>query len=90
MPEGDFYDLHALPSWTQYALAAKSLLVALDVDNPEDTVLVQFTISELSLTSLALLVLSRMLPEFQVIAANLSTKIQQVSDAQGFLTGDKP
>lgn len=90
MPSGDFYDLHALPSWTQYEFAAKSLLVALDVDNPEDTVLVQFTISELSLTSLALLVLSRMLPEFQVIAANLSTKIQQVSDAQGFLTGDKP
>lgn len=84
-PEGAFYDLHSLPSWLQYSLAAKSLLAALEVDDPEETVMLQLTISELSMTSLGLLVLSRMFPEFIPVASSLSTKVSEVSNAQGFL-----
>lgn len=84
-PDGAFYDLRRFPSWTQYALASKSLLAALDIDNPEDTVMCQFTISETSLVSFGLLVLCRLFPEFCPVASDLSTKIADVSNAQGFL-----
>lgn len=85
MPEGAFYDLHRLPSWMQYTLASKSLLGALEVDNHEDTLLLQVTISELSMVSLGLLIISRIFPEFAPIASDLSVKVTEVSDAQKFL-----
>ena len=88
LPEGHFYDLQSLPSWSQYALAAKSLLVALEVDDPEDTLFVSLTISELSMLSFGLLVLSRIFPEFVHVASDLSQKVTEVSDAQNFLRKD--
>ena len=87
-PEGSFYDLQRLPSWTQYALAAKSLLGALEIDDPEDTLFVALTISELSLVSFSLLVLSRVFPEFMPVASALSEKVTELSDAQNFLRRD--
>ena len=87
--EGSFYDLHRLPSWSQYALAAKSLMKALEVDDPEETVMLQLMISELSMVSFALLVLARQHPEFAFVASNLSTKISEVSEAQNFLRRTK-
>ena len=87
-PEGQFYDLARLPSWSQYALAAKSLLVAVEVDKPDETLFLQLTVSELSLLSFGLLVLSRIFPEFVHVASDLSQKVTEVSDAQNFLRKD--
>ena len=88
MPDYGFYNLDALPSWVQYLLASKSLLRAVDVDDPEQTVMLQMTISELSLMSFALLVTSRLFPEFLGLSCNLSDKVHAVSDAQGFLKSE--
>ena len=88
MPDGSFFDLHHLPSWTQYQLASKSLLAALELDNPEETVMLQLTISELSMLSFGLLALTRMFPEFAPIAADLSEKVTDCSVAQEFLRRD--
>ena len=87
-PEGGFYDLHKLASWVQYTFAAKSLLAALELDDPEETLMVQLTVSELSLMSFSLLILSRIFPEFMPIANDLSAKVSELSDAQNFLRGD--
>ena len=84
-PEGAFYDLNKLPSWTQYVLSCRSLLKALEVDDPEETLMVQLTISELSLVSFGLLILSRIFPEFVPVANDLSLKVTEISNAQGFL-----
>ena len=88
MPDGQFYDLARLPSWSQYALAAKSLLVAVEVDKPDETLFLQLTVSELSLLSFGLLILSRIFPEFVHVASDLSQKVTEVSDAQNFLRKD--
>lgn len=83
--EGAFYNLHDFPSWTQYALSARSTVTATGVDDPEEVVLLQLTISETCLLSLGLLVLARLFPEFVGIASDLSQKVTAVSHAQGFL-----
>lgn len=85
MPDGAFHDLSKLASWIQYTLAAKSLLEAMDVDDPEETLLVALTISELSIVSFGLLLLGRIFPEFAPVASDLSLKVTELSDAQGFL-----
>lgn len=83
-----FYDLNQLPSWTQYTIAAKSLLKSLELDDPEETLLVQLTLSELSVATFGLISLIRMFPEFVSIANDLSNKLAAVGGAQGFLKGD--
>ncbi len=80
-----FYELGELVSWTQYSLAARSLLRALDLDVPENTVLVQLTLSEISKASLGLILLVRLFPEFLPVGGLLSRKIQEVCTAQGFV-----
>lgn len=85
MPDGAFFNLNGLVSWAQYGSAAKSLLAALDIDDPEETLMVQLTISELSMVSFGLLILSRIFPEFAGVAADLSNKIIDLNSAQGFL-----
>ena len=75
-----------LPSWVRDSVAAKSLLKALELEDPAETLLLQLTISELSLVSLSLSVISRVFPEFAPLAEELSTKVIQVSEAQNFLT----
>jgi len=87
-PSGHFLDLHRLPSWRQYALAAESLVVAVEVDDPEETLFLALTISELSMLSFGLLILSRIFPEFVHVASDLSQKVTEVSDAQNFLRKD--
>lgn len=85
MPQGQFYDLNSLPSWQQYAIASKSLVAALGADNPEETLFLSLTISELSTISLALSVMCRLFPEFVKPAGELSLKITDVNEAQQFL-----
>ena len=80
-----FYDLNEFPSWVQYTVAAKSLLTALDLDDPEQTLMVQLTLSELSTATFGLICLVRMFPEFTKIANSLSDKIQEIGQAQHFL-----
>lgn len=84
-----FYDMNKLPSWVQYSVASKSLLKALDLDNPEETLMVQFTLSELSVATFGLIALVRMFPEFTAVANALSDKIQAVGRAQDFLRNDR-
>lgn len=83
-----FYDLNALPSWTQYTIAAKSLLKSLELDDPENTLMIQFTLSELSIATFGLICLVRMFPEFISVANLLSDKLSEVGQAQGLLRGD--
>lgn len=87
MPEGwaAYYDLAQFPSWGQYVLMCRSLQKAQQVDNPEETVMLQATISEASIISLGLLCVCRMFPEFTPLANSLSEKIADVGEAQGFL-----
>ena len=89
MPDEDkrflFYDLNQLPSWMQYTIAAKSLLKSLDLDNPEDPLLVQLTLSELSVVTVGLISLCRMFPEFEPVASLLSNKLSEIGQSQGFL-----
>ena len=87
MPDGDFqfYELGELVSWVQYSLAARSLLRALDLDDPEKTVLVQLTLSELSMASFGLILLVRLFPEFLPVGGLVSSKMQEVCTAQGFV-----
>lgn len=68
------------------SIAAKSLLKALAIEDPAETLLLQLTLSEMSLVSLSLSVLSRVFPEFLPIAEELSAKVIAVSEAQNFLT----
>lgn len=86
MPEGHFLDLNSVPSWHQYRLAAGSLMTALKLDNPEESLFVQLTISELSLVSLGLLTVGRMFPELVGLAGGLSDKLTAINAEQGFLT----
>ena len=88
MPDGSFEDVGRLPSWSQYSLSARSLLQALKVDDPEETLFIQATISEVSMLAFGLLLLARVFPEFLPIASNLSDKIAQVSGEQQFLRRD--
>jgi hypothetical protein len=84
-PDGAWFDLRNVNSWDQYALAAKSLMKALELDDPEESLFVQLTISELSITTFALFVLARIFPEFSPAADSLCTKLTELSDAQQFL-----
>ena len=85
-PSGHFADLNDLPSWIQYNLACSSAARAAEIANdPEDTLMVQLTFSELSTLTLGLLVMSRVFPELVDLAAELSRKLKQVGEAQGFL-----
>lgn len=86
MPSGEFADLTAHPSWIQYHAAASSLVKALDLDDPEDTLFAQLTISEVSILSLALLILVRVFPELTMLAGDLSDKLKELSREQKFLT----
>ena len=83
-----FYDLNELPSWVQYTLAAKSLLKAIELDDPEKTMMLQLTVSEVSVATFGLIALIRMFPEFTPVANNLSNKIQEIGQAQKFLKDD--
>lgn len=83
-----FYDLNQLPSWGQYRIAAKSLLKALSLDDPEQTLMLQLTVSELSALTFGLISLVRMFPEFTQVANSLSDKIQEIGRAQQFLRDD--
>lgn len=80
-----FYDLKDFPSWVQYTVAAKSLLTSLELDDPEQTLMVQFTLSELTTMTFGLTCLVRMFPEFTPVANALSDKIQEVGQAQHFI-----
>lgn len=84
-----FYDLNRLPSWIQYTFAARSLLKAVELDNPEETMLVQFTLAELSVATFGLICLVRMFPEFTKEANALSEKIAEIGGEQKFLRTDR-
>ena len=92
MPEDDgrftFYDLNKLPSWVQYTLAAKSLMKAIELDDPEQTMMLQLTVSELSVATFGLIALVRMFPEFVPVANDLSEKIREIGKAQDFMKDD--
>lgn len=83
-----FHNLDGLPSWQQYSIASRSLLKALDLDDPETTLMVQLTLSELSIATFGLIALVRMFPEFTPIANNLSNKLNEIGQAQGLFRGD--
>lgn len=95
MPEGQFYDLHGIPSWIQYRLACGSLQLALDEAKAQEkespdgarTLMVQLTIGDVSLVTTGLLILLRLFPEFTKDATRLSMKLQELADAQEFLSG---
>jgi hypothetical protein len=89
-PEGGFFaDLHNVPSWEAYRLAARSLVNSLKIEDPEDTLMVQLTFPEVCAVTLALVTLGRFFPEMQGIAADLSMKLREVSDGQEFLSRDR-
>lgn len=86
-PSGHFADLNDLPSWEQYFLACESAAKAARVANdPEDTLMVQLTFSELSTLTLGLLIMGRVFPELAGLAAQLSEKLKEVATAQEFLS----
>lgn len=89
-PAGHFADLNDLPSWIQYDLAAGSAARAHKIANdPEDTLMVQLTFSELSTLTLGLLVMGRMFPELVGLGASLSEKLKEVAAAQNFLNSGR-
>lgn len=84
-PEGfGMGDITALPSWMQYLISARSLLMAFEHEDPEDTLMVQLTTPELGLTVLGLLVMQRMFPEFQGACGTLAVKLTELARAQEF------
>ena len=89
-PAGHFADLNDLPSWIQYNLSAASAARASKIANdPEDTLMVQLTFSELTTLTLGLLVMGRMFPELAGLGAALSEKLKEVSLAQDFLSSER-
>lgn len=91
MPEsswGAFHDLAKLPTWIQYLLMCRSLQNAIEIDNPEETVIFQMTIAEMSLTCLGLLSICRIFPEFTPQANALSDKLCEIGEVQGMLRRD--
>lgn len=85
-PAGHFADLNDLPSWVQYDLAGDSVARASKIANdPEDTLMVQLTFSELSTLTLGLLITGRVFPELVGLASDLSKKLKEVATAQEFL-----
>lgn len=88
MPEGfDMADITGIPSWAQYNLSARSLLVAFEKEDPEDTLMAQLTTPEFGLTVLGLMLLQRFFPEFRGVCGRLTEKFADLAGAQEFFGG---
>jgi len=81
----DEEDLKRLPSWAQYQLGYRTVVSALAKEDADKTLFAQLTYPELALIPFALLVTSRFFPELVPLAGRVSTKLNELADAQEFL-----
>lgn len=85
----DEEDLKRLPSWAQYQLGYRTVVAAMRHEDADKTLFVQLTYPEVALIPFALLLSSRVFPELVGAASRLSSKLNEVADAQQFLTEEQ-
>jgi hypothetical protein len=87
MPEGSYDYLENVPSWRKDVIAIEGgVLPFLAMEDPEETLMVQFTAPEVSCLTFSLTLVERLFPEIAPLAYRISHKMSELMRAQEYLS----